>query len=181
MKTSWILPDRAQTGTMLLDLGDTTEPLHKALSLAKLPRAFTLGIPEELFQPGREQRVFYMQYARLEAGDEAIFSASLEAGKDVGGRTVVLTLLVQLDAGEQIRPEFIKECYRPNSASDYAKEILNLVGGQLDDPNSSLREMLDAVRRFRHWKTFASEMLRRAANRPDWMKKKTSDLDSDYF
>lgn len=80
MKTSWILPDREQSGTMLLDQSGNVEPLHRVLQLHKLPRAFTLGIPEELFIANRDRPVLYLQFARVHDG-EGLFAASLEAGK----------------------------------------------------------------------------------------------------
>ncbi|MBR8279050.1 hypothetical protein [Burkholderia vietnamiensis] len=173
MKASWILPDRAQKGTMLLDQGGSVRPLHEVLPLARLPRAFTLGIPEELFAVDRADPVFFMQYARLD-GNDAMFSASLEAGKDVGGRAVVLTLLIQLDTGEAISTNYTAGVDRPASETQFAEDVLDRLAAQLADPCSTLAELLDAVRRFPYKNTFASESLRRSANRPEWMKKKAS-------
>lgn len=172
MKASWILPDRAQEGTMLLDQGSMVQPLHEALPLAKFPRAFTLGIPEELFSTNRTEPVFFMQYARLDSND-AIFSASLESGKDAGGRAVVLTLLVQLHSEDAIQASYIAGINPPVSELNFAKDVLNRLDKQFIEPSSSLNELLAAIRQFPHKSTFASEMLRRSANRPEWMKKKS--------
>lgn len=178
MRASWILPDRAQKGTMLLDQSGSVGPLHELLSLARLPRPFTLGIPEELFVADRTEPVFFMQYARLD-GNDAVFSASLEAGKDIGGRAVVLTLLIQLPAQEAIRASCTTRIDRPDSELKFAKDILDRLDKQFADPSSSLNELLTAVRQFPYKDTFSSETLRRSANRPDWMKKKISRYVSD--
>jgi hypothetical protein len=180
MKAGWILPDRSQFGTMLLDYGASVEPLHEAIPLASLPRAFTLGIPEELFVPDRANPVFFMQFARL-ANNDSMFSASLEAGRDVGDRAVVLTLLVQLHAEESIGANFTSEIDLPNSELEFAKKILARLNKQFAEPSSTLNELLSAVHQFPERSTFASETLRRSANRPDWMKKKTSWRISDDF
>ncbi|WP_334032894.1 hypothetical protein [Burkholderia gladioli] len=173
MKASWILPDRGQKGIVLLDRGVTLQPLHEVLPLARLPRAFILGIPEELFAGDRTEPVFFTQYARLDEND-AIFSASLEAGKDVGGRAVVLTFLIQLHAKETIQADCTRLTKLPDSELDFADAVLNRLEKQFAEPSSPLNELLTAVNQYPYKSTFASETLRRSANRPDWMKKKTS-------
>jgi hypothetical protein len=170
MKTSWILPDRQQTGTMLLDQSGCVEPIHTALELHKLPRAFTLGLPEELFLATRDRPVFFSQFARLGDG-ENLFAASLEAGKDVGGRAVVLTLLVQLHGQEMVQAESVADFKIPALEIDCDRSLLLELTEQFNERASSLNSLLTAVKDFPERRTFASEALRRSANRPEWMKK----------
>lgn len=177
MKTSWILPDREQTGNMLLDHCGKVEPLHTVLQLGNVPRAFTLGIPEELFLSNRDKPVFFLQFARLVNG-EGLFGASLEAGKDVGGRAVVLTLLVQLDGRETLMSEDVAELETPTTEIECAENLLLELTKQFNERTSPLNSLLTAVDRFPECQTFASEQLRRSANRPAWMKKKSFGIES---
>lgn len=181
MKSSWILPDRKQSGAIWLDQSGNVVLLHSALQLHEIPRAFTLGIPEELFVANRDRPVFYLQFARLPKG-ESLFAASLEAGKDCGGRTVVLTLMVQLDRHETLRPESIASFKTPDEKEEsYAIDLLSDLGRQFKERASPLNELFKAVETFPTLETFASEELRRSANQPAWMKKKRSGADSEGF
>lgn len=171
MKSAWILPDRHQTGTLLLDEGGRLEPLHKVIDLRKLPRSLTLGIPEELFAANRSGSTPFFQLARL-GDDETLFTASLEAGADDDGRAVVLTLLFKLDQGKAFDLKCLAEIDVPVSEVAYAKTLLGEINTQLCNPSSQLATMLNAVERLPTLLTFASETLIRSANRPDWMKKK---------
>ncbi|WP_175926354.1 hypothetical protein [Burkholderia cepacia] len=177
MKAIWILPDRHQHGTMLLDQEGRIEPVHTALPMATLPKALTLGIPEELFQANRDQPVFWVQYARL-SHSENLFAASLEAGKDISGRVVVLTLLVRLHAQETLQAEDITQFKAPTSEVECAQKLLRELARQFGEHESPLNALLAAVRQFPEYRTFASETLRRAVNRPDWMKKKSDGIQS---
>jgi len=178
MKISWILPDREQTGTMLLEHGGSIESLHIMLNLHILPRAFILGIPEELFLANRSQPVFFLQYARLGDG-LGMFAASLEAGKDVGGRTVVLTLLIEQCEPAMLKSEIITEIEIPTSEVRCANNLLSELTKQFSERTSPLNSLLQAIEQFPERQTFASEVLRRSANRPDWMKKKRHGIESD--
>lgn len=177
MKAIWILPDRHQCGTMLLDQDGCVEPVHTALPLTKLPRAFTLGIPEELFLANRDHPVFWVQYARL-SDSESLFAASMEAGQDIGGRAVVLTLLVRLSEQETLHAENIAQFKVPTSEVECARALLRELDRQFGDRESPLNALLVAIRQFPECRTFASETLRRSANRPEWMKKKSDGIAS---
>lgn len=178
MKISWILPDRGQTGTMLLAHSGSIEPLHKVLNLHVLPRAFILGIPEELFLTNRNQPVFFLQYARLGDG-LGMFAAALEAGKDIGGRAVVLTLLIEQCEPAMLKFEMIADIEIPTSETVCAKDLLSELTKQFSERASPLNSLLNAIEQFPERQTFASEVLRRSANRPEWMKKKGYGIESD--
>lgn len=178
MKISWILPDREQTGTMLLEHNGSVEPLHIVLNLHLLPRAFILGIPEELFLANRNQPVFFLQYAQLGDG-VGMFAASLEAGKDIGGRAVVLTLLIEKCEPEMLKHQIINDIKISTKEVLFAKDLLSELMKQFSKRTSPINSLLQAIKQYPERQTFASEVLMRSANRPEWMKKKIYGIDLD--
>jgi len=172
MKFGWIIPDREQTGTVLVDWDGHITPLHKSLDLRKLPKAFTLGIPEELVAQNYASPKLFSQIARLEGG-ASLFAASLEAGVDTEGRAVVLTLLGQLGRNEELSQSEILSIHLPASEVEYGEKLLKALEVDLQCGRSSLSSMLKATKQFPARRTFASEYLSRSANPPDWMEKKS--------
>lgn len=177
MKTAWILPDRQQTGMVFIDWGSNIEPLHKSLDLGRLPKAFTLGIPEEVASSDLAANAVFSQFARLEGGS-SLFAASLVAGNDNGGRTVVLTLLVTLQQNDVLNQLNDLDIQLPMSEKKHGEKLLNILADDFRSRDSSLSFMLKAVERFPRFNTFASDYLSRSVNPPDWMKKKVFGKDS---
>jgi len=171
MKIGWILPDRRQTGTLSIDWGNRISPLHQEFDLRTIPRAFTLGIPEEVIARTAEKARIFSQVARLDEGG-ALFAGSIEAGTDDGGRVVVLTLIAQLHNNETLTADCARQIFVPASEKEYGEKLREVLSKDLLSQDSDLSSMLVAVKQFPLLRTFASERLVRTANPPDWMKKK---------
>lgn len=171
-KNVWLLPDRKQSGRVQAIQDGRIEDAHKLINLSELPSALILGIPEEIFRKNSGRFFIFSQFAILESGVR-IFCISAPAGKDISGRMVAISNLQYLEHEEE--PNLI-----PPSPISIGKEDEMAINRNIEhcqkNPEilSSTREMLTAAKKSRNKRrrTFSSEELSFAADKPDWMPQK---------
>lgn len=179
MRNLWLLPDTNQTGNILSHENGNITPLHKSITLRDLPAAITLGIPEEILESQKKDDYVYGQFGRTK-DNKNIFLCSSRAGKDVSGRTVVITNLRIFDANEPF--DFAPEIDE-NASPDNKKLMQSLRSALEDQTNEStikIRLMLNAAKFHSRLRSFSSEAIQRAAVPPDWPFIKKNDKKSIY-
>jgi hypothetical protein len=170
MRNLWLLPDREQSGAICVFENDEITFLHETVNLAELPPALVLGIPEELLIENQESDFLFGQFFRLKNLD--IFCCSGRAGKDISGRTVVVTNMQMLRKGEipRVPPEF-----NSKASNDYVffmKAITDIFLDTQCESSKNILHMLTVVNNNIRLNSFSSERLSRAISKPDWMPSK---------
>jgi len=177
MRDIWLLPDYAQSGSIQVLEGHNVKPLYEVLNVGSLPASFVLGTPEEVLLNNPQDDFVFAQYARNVEGKN-IFSCSIRAGKDVSGRTVLLTNLQILDSDQtpRILPEINYSAAK--DIVDVMEKLTYVLSKEVGASVNNVRLLTDAIGGSKSLMTFASEPLVKAANKPDWTpsKKKYSDL-----
>jgi hypothetical protein len=168
MRSLWILPDRAQSGDLLIQEGDEVKRLTEVIQLATLPPSLTLGIPEEILRRNAYEDFVYAQYVKLE-DSSSIFCVSLNCGTDRTQRTVTLTNLQILEFGESpVYPPPLIEHDDPLVMNSLNKLRIPFAA-QGNVAATKVQVMLAAVENERWNKSFGSERLVTTTNKPDWM------------
>ncbi|MBC6558563.1 hypothetical protein TH59_08215 [Pantoea ananatis] len=171
MRCIWLLPDRTQTGCIRALEGGTIHNLHEHIDLSVLPPELILGIPEELFRTKLELNFLFGQFTILNSG-ERIFCISAPAGRDISGRIVSISNLQILGEKEEPTLKFSV----PSNISNEDREIIteNFASQNENylkklDP---IKKMLNAVMLEKKTRSFSSETLISASNKPEWMPQK---------
>lgn len=171
MRSIWLLPDRDQTGRIQAVEDECTYSLHELISLKELPPAFILGIPEEIYRSKSGEFFLFAQFVFLTSGSR-VFCLSAPAGRDISGRIVSISNLQFLEEGEEPNLKF----FAPTIISSEDKRIINKISAGQKENNLELfgtvNKMLEAVKQAKKARSFSSETLILARNRPDWMPQK---------
>lgn len=171
MRSIWLLPDRSQTGRIQAVEDENTSSLHELISLKELPPEFVLGIPEEIYRSKPGELLLFAQFAFLASGSR-IFCLSAPAGRDISGRIVSISNLQFLGEGEE--PNLTPA--PPKNLPNEDRKIINQIYSGRKENNSDLYEsvnkMLVAVKQVKNARSFSSETLTLARNKPDWMPQK---------
>ncbi len=171
MRSIWLLPDRKQTGCVSALENGMTHNIHEIIDLSILPPELILGIPEELFRTKLGHDFLFGQFVILTSG-ERIFCISAPAGRDMSDRIVSISNLQILGRNEEANLNF---SLPPNTPKEDEK-IINEVF--INKDNDSLKKfkpihlMLDAVGVAKRARSFSSETLIYASNKPEWMPQK---------
>lgn len=171
MRSIWLLPDRDQTGRIQAVEDERTYSLHELISLKELPPAFVLGIPEEIYRSKSGEFFLFAQFVFLASGSR-VFCLSAPAGRDISGRMVSISNLQFLEEGEEPSLKFLAPKILPNED----KKIINTISLGQKENNLELfgavNKMLEAVKQAKNARSFSSEALILARNKPDWMPQK---------
>jgi len=171
MRSIWLLPDRDQTGRIQAVEDESIYSLHELISLKELPPAFVLGIPEEIYRSKSGEFFLFAQFIFLASGSR-VFCLSAPAGRDISGRIVSMSNLQFLEEGEEPNLKFLAPKILPNED----KKIINTIFSGQKENNLELfgavNKMLEAVKQARNARSFSSEPLILARNKPDWMPQK---------
>lgn len=172
MTFCWLLPDTDQTGEIKVVRGGISTTLSESLGIAlqDLPASFVLGIPESILRANSDEHFIYAQYAKL--ATKHLFSCSMRAGKDVGGRTVLLTYVQAMPELNSICIQVEPESQDVDSMMIHAMNTMSdLFRSESVQAGSNIARMLAEVNRTKA-STFASECAPDATNKPDWTPEK---------
>ena len=173
MRSIWLIPDRQQTGVVYAIENGKRLLIHELIDVKTLPLELVLGIPEEIFRAKEENYFLFAQFARIE-DEKSIFCLSAPAGNDKDGRKVSITNIQILEGNEKpiLSPKIPNDC---TLLDDIDKKELEKMVSEIDNDtssNDSIHRMLKAIQSNVRAKSFASEDLIVATNKPDWMPKK---------
>jgi hypothetical protein len=167
MRSLWILPDRDQSGELMVNEDGGLKKLTDAINITSLPAALTLGIPEEILRCDHGEDVVYAQYARLSG--QALFCVSMRCGNDRAQRTVTLTniqVLASDEAPSLPPPSFSSQ---DSVVAEKLAKMQRHFADRDDSVAKKVNSMLIAASKLPTFKTFASEPLVTTTNKPDWM------------
>lgn len=171
MRSIWLLPDRDQTGSIQAVENEQTYNLHEVISLKELPPELVLGIPEEIYRSKSGEFFLFAQFVFLGSGSR-VFCLSAPAGRDISGRIVSISNIQFLEEGEEPNLKFLAPKTLPNED----KKIINTINSGQKENNLDLfgavNKMLAAVKQAKNARSFSSETLILARNKPDWMPQK---------
>lgn len=179
MRSIWLLPDREQTGVINAIENEHFSVVHELINVKDIPPELVLGIPEEVFRSKPDEYFLFAQFAKLQSG-AGVFCLSAPSGKDASGRIVAISNLQLLDSGEMpsLKPEIPKNVNSQDLV--WLEKIISTDGIENRELRKSIQVMLDAIKTSGRAKSFSSEALTLARNKPDWMPEKKNSKDIAY-